>query len=616
MQSPKLSPTKFLFLLFFLNRSFLFGQSSFNEEEIPQWAKGIVWYQIFPERFCNGDAANDPTISDILQPYPNSDSSAWQIHPWGSDYYELQPYEKLNGQNIFYNIQKRRYGGDLQGIINKLDYLNGLGVGAIYLNPIFTAPSSHKYDAACYHHVDPTFGPDPMGDKKLVETETFNDPATWVWTKADLLALKLIEEVHKRGMKIIFDGAFNHIGISSPAFKDVQENQQASKYKDWFIVNEWEDTLRNKQFNYGSWFGVRELAELKEDSNGIVAGPKKYIFDCTQRWMQPNGKVENGIDGWRLDVAYCIKHQFWKDWRKKVKSINSQAYLTAEVIDRISELKPYLKGDEFDALMNYNFAFAASEFFIDQVYQTKVSVFDSLLKVMRLGFDSNATLLMQNLYDSHDANRLASHIANPDLEKYRFWGRFFALSKASNYDYNTGKPSAQDFEKLKLMVLFQMTYMGAPMIYYGDEAGMWGANDPDCRKPMMWKELVFKNEVLSASGSSKINPSKVFFDENIYNWYAQVIKIHNENNCLKTGNFKSILIDDGKKLYGFERELEQEKILVIINNNNSEKQEIKMPANGNQFTDLLHPENTIKIKNDQLKISLPPISGIILKVKK
>jgi cyclomaltodextrinase / maltogenic alpha-amylase / neopullulanase len=588
------------------------GQEGFKESEIPQWSKGVVWYQIFPERFCNGDSSNDPILEDILLAYPNNDSDAWQIHPWTSDYYAMQPYEKQNGFDISYNIQRRRYGGDLQGIINKLDYLKELGIEAIYLNPIFTAPSSHKYDAACYHHVDPTFGPDPAGDKLLVKNENFNDPKTWVWTKADLLALQLIEEVHQRGMKIIFDGVFNHMGISSPVFKDVLINQQSSKYKDWFVINEWTDTLRDKYFNYGSWFGVRELPEIKEDENGIVEEPKKYIFNITERWMSPNGKIENGIDGWRLDVAYCVKHQFWKDWRRKVKSINPQAYLTAEVIDRISELKSYLKGDEFDALMNYNFAFASSEFFIDQVHQTKVSVFDSLLSVLRNSFDPNISYMMQNLYDSHDANRVSSHIANPDIERYRFWSRYFNASKATNYDYNTGKPSIEDFEKLRLMVLFQMTYLGAPMVYYGDEAGMWGANDPDCRKPMLWPELTFQDEVLSTNGSSKITPSKVAFDQDLYNWYKKLIQIRNQNNCLKTGSFKTIVVNNEKKIYGFERQLGEEKIMVILNNS-KEEQEIKIPVGEKLLVDLLDPKRKLKIKEGQIKLVIAPKTGLILK---
>ena len=256
----------------------------------PDWSKGVVWYQIFPERFNNGDTTNDPKVSDQIGAYPFDDTSAFQIHPWNSDWYQLQPYEQLNGKSIWFNIQRRRYGGDLQGVINKLDYLKGLGINAIYMTPIFWSPSSHKYDALCYHHVDPTFGPDPEGDKKMMEKEKPLEPDSWVWTSADLLALKLIDEVHKRNMRIIFDGVFNHIGVKSFAFSDVEKNQQASPYKDWFIVDSWNYTEKGTQFRYKGWFGVKTLPEFKEDSNGIVAGPKEYIFNATKRWMNPMRK--------------------------------------------------------------------------------------------------------------------------------------------------------------------------------------------------------------------------------------------------------------------------------------------------------------------------------------
>jgi len=173
------------------------------EVDVPEWSKGIVWYQIFPERFRNGDSTNDPTYQSINGAWPHDTVLPWQVHPWSSDWYELQEYEQENGNDIWYNITRRRYGGDLTGIIEQLDYLKELGVGALYLNPVFMAPSHHKYDAACYHHADPFFGPDPLGDIELMKTEIPDDPETWVWTSADLSLLKLIEEVHNRDMKII-----------------------------------------------------------------------------------------------------------------------------------------------------------------------------------------------------------------------------------------------------------------------------------------------------------------------------------------------------------------------------------------------------------------------------
>jgi hypothetical protein len=165
-----------------------------TKEFVPAWAKEVVWYQIFPERFRNGDSTNDPDINSIKGSWPHDDISPWQVHPWASDWYQLQDYEKINRKDIWFNIQRRRYGGDLQGIIDKLDYLKDLGISAIYLNPIFESPSSHKYDAATYHHIDPFFGPDPYGDKKLIAKENPGNAKTWVWTSADKLFLKLIKE--------------------------------------------------------------------------------------------------------------------------------------------------------------------------------------------------------------------------------------------------------------------------------------------------------------------------------------------------------------------------------------------------------------------------------------
>ena len=229
------------------------------EEFVPAWTKKVVWYQIFPDRFRNGDPDNDSTLESIEGAYPHDVTSPWQIHPWTSDWYKLQPYEKKNGKDIWYNIQRRRYGGDLQGIIDKLDYLKKLGIGAIYLNPVFWSPSLHKYDAVTYHHIDPYFGPDPEGDIKMIESEFPDNSATWVWTSADKLFLNLINEIHKRDMKIIIDGVFNHMGLNSWAFKDVVKNQQKSKYKEWFKIKSWDDETKGTKFVYDGWYGVKEL---------------------------------------------------------------------------------------------------------------------------------------------------------------------------------------------------------------------------------------------------------------------------------------------------------------------------------------------------------------------
>lgn len=581
-----------------------------NQEFVPQWAKSAIWYQIFPERFSNGDVKNDPTVNEILGADPQEAPKQWQIHPWTSDWYKLQPYEIANGEpELWKHLLRRRYGGDLQGIINKLDYLVELGINAIYLNPVFDAPSLHKYDGASYHHIDPNFGPDPKGDRELIKKENPLDPKTWVWTKADELALKLIEECHKRNIRLIFDGVFNHMGQNSFAFQDLKKNQQNSPYKDWFIVKQFEDKKAGKAFEYEGWFGVKSLPELQEDSQGIVKGPKDYIFAATQRWMNPKNKgVAYGIDGWRLDVAFCVGHPFWKQWRSWVKSINPEAYLTAEIVNTPEVVMPYLQGDEFDAEMNYNFAFTAIEFMIDPVNKRSVSEFDKELERMRKIYPTGVSYVLQNLYGSHDVNRVTSHIVNRGIGSFRDWGTYFNISKAAeNSEYKTRKPTPEEYNLLKLLVSFQMTYVGAPMIYYGDEVGMWGGNDPDCRKPMIWKELKYEDEITLPNQKVR-NPDKVEVNQELFEHYKKLIAIRKAYPSLQTGDYTTLIADDEKNLFAFERNLGDEKVRVYINNG-SEHQTIVWPKTNQTWKNLITGEMLNTTSTD---LPMPPKQALIL----
>lgn len=577
---------------------------------VPEWSKGVLWYQIFPERFSNGDINNDPKLADIKGSWPHNDTAAWQLSPWTSDWYEMQPWEKENGKDIWYQLQRRRYGGDIQGIINKLDYIESLGVGALYLNPIFFAPSLHKYDAAMYHHVEPTFGPDPEGDKKMIAFEDPTDPSTWQWTSADKLALQLIQECHKRHIKIIFDGVFNHVGVNNFAFQDVKLNQQKSKYKDWFIIKSWDDAAAATKFDYQGWFGVPDLPEFKEDSNGIVAGPRKYIYDCTKRWMSPDNITANGIDGWRLDVAYCIDHQFWKDWREVVKTINPAAYLTAEVVDKPEVVKPYLYGDEFDAVMNYAFGVITSEFFINRENTISVKQFDSLLLSMQQVYGYNVSLVMQNLFDSHDTQRFTSFLENPDVARFRTWGEYFNKTKAVNPAYSTAKPDSAAYRLQKLMALFQYTFPGAPMLYYGDEVGMWGANDPDCRKPMIWNDREYADEIYNWDGSKKTNPDKVFVEEDVLNYYKKLGELH-RNQVFKTGDITTLKIDNNNRVYVYARKLENAVAIIVINNSDTQQTITFTNKLSNVFTDYFTGKPIYAV-NHEITIAVEAKSGTVL----
>lgn len=605
---------KQLFVLIFgvTALSFLLKEDNTMTKEkndfVPQWAKKVVWYQIFPERFRNGDLSNDPTVKDIEGAYPHDDNSPWQIHPWTSDWYQLQPYEKQNGKDIWFNLQRRRYGGDLQGIIDKLDYLQDLGITALYLNPIFEAPSLHKYDGTTYHHVDPNFGPNPNGDRELIAKEIPDDPSTWIWTSADKLFLELVRQVHQRKMYIIIDGVFNHMGLNSWAFKDVVKNQQNSNYKDWFTIKSWDDPKMGKKFEYEGWFGVKELPELREDENGIVEAPKKYIFDITRRWMDPNndGNPEDGIDGWRLDVANEVPIGFWRDWNKEVKSLNPQAIILGELW-QIS--KEYIsENGVFDGLMNYNFAYAVCDLFINKEKKIPVSEFIQKLEEIDKAYPNENLFLLQNLMDSHDVDRLASMIVNPNR-------KFDNDNNGQNPKYSPGKPTADEYELQKLIAAFQLTYRGAPMIYYGDEAGMWGADDPHDRKPMVWSDLKYDDEVIdSTSGfQTGFGSYKVEVNNNLLDFYKKLTKVHNASKALRLGDVNFVLQNDEKNIFAFTRSSEDERLLILFNLNEKEQKfsfEIKTP----QLYDLLSKEK-IETNNNPFSVVLAGKSFSIYSIK-
>ncbi len=585
---------------------------SFSEINAPDWAHGITWYQILPERFRNGDPNNTPHAADQKYAWPHDHTSPLERHPWGSDWYRLQPYEQKNGRDIWFNLQRRRYGGDLLGIIDQLDYLQDLGVGALYLNPVFQAPSHHKYDAVGYHHVDPAFGPDPDGDCKLISREIPQDPSTWNWTSADELLLQLIEEVHRRRMYIILDGVFNHVGLTSWVYQDILRHQQQSDFRDWMAVESFADNGSSADekdssdleqslhryygeespfrpgFKVRTWEGFLELPEWREDRRGIVDGPRQYIFDITRRWMDPygNGDTYNGVDGWRLDVAFCVKHPFWKAWRKHVRSINPQAYLVAEVIDTVKKTYPYVKGDEFDAVMNYNFQFACNEFFIWTRNPITASQFAGRLEELMTAFPHPVPHVMQNLLDSHDTDRLASRIVNRGLGGERQWWDYYRRSKADNPDYNTRKPTPQEHRIQKLLILMQFTFPGAPMIYYGDEAGMWGANDPCCRKPMVWLDIRHEDETLLPAGTPRIKPDPVSFDTELHSFYRTLIRLRNKRPALRYGDFTTLHTDNQKGVIVFRRRHQRagdagiDEVIVAIHNGDG-MTEVEIPADSN-----------------------------------
>ena len=585
---------------------------------VPEWAKGIVWYQIFPERFRNGDPGNDPTTSSLKGAWPHDPpagtAAPWQVHPWTADWYRLQPYEQQTGGDIWFNIQRRRYGGDLQGIIDRLDYLVDLGIEAIYLNPVFDAPSHHKYDGATYHHIDPHFGPDPVGDRRLIASEAPHDPSSWLWTAADRLALRLIDEVHRRGLRIIFDGVWNHMGLNSFAFRDVVARQRDSKFRDWFRIDSWDDPAAGTTFGFTGWYGSHELPEFLQDENGHGAGPRDYIYAATRRWMDPDGDGDptDGIDGWRLDVAFCIRHPFWKAWRRHVRAINPEAYMVAEVVQSPEQEKPYLAGDEFDATMNYNFLFSAYEFFIADRNRVTASEFDARLRELREAHPTEVAHVMQNLLDCHDTSRIASQIVNRDIWSIRDWNEFFRRTKpADSPRYDTRKPTPAEQRVQRLVALFQMTYIGAPMIYYGDEAGMWGGNDPCCRKPMVWPDMAYESEATLPDGTPRPTADEVAFDHDLFAYYRRIIGLRKASPALRRGNYRTVLADDARRLFAFARETDGDAVVCLFNADEL-MHTVELPVDEGDWRDLLNDAPADWVEG-VIHISIPPVSGAVLR---
>ena len=550
-----------LFLLVLIG----FSSTAWSDQTgAPAWAAEAVFYQIFPERFCNGDLKNDPTRESLEFPIvPGQD---WRPSSWTADWYSRDKWEEELGPDFYRDgVLDRRYGGDLQGVLNKLDYLNDLGINAIYFNPLFYSRSLHKYDGNSYHHIDPFFGPDPQGDLKLIGKETA-DPKTWQWTAADKLFLQVVREAHNRGMHVIIDGVFNHTGRDFFAFKDIREKQERSPYKDWYQIESFDDpkTARN-EFSYKGWWGHKTLPIFAAslDKKDMAAGPKNYIFEATRRWMQPRGEQKNGIDGWRLDVADERPFKFWADWNGLVRQLNPNAYTTAEIWKNAVEL---LQKGGFSASMNYNaFAIPLKGCLIDN--NVAPSKFVQMLNERRNQFAPSMAAVMQNLTDSHDTDRLASMIVNGEGTKYQKPNEIEFNSNDSPHSsstYKITKPDERQRKIQRLIVLFQMCYEGAPMIYYGDEAGMWGAGDPDDRMPMVWKGLTYAPQAIDPRGRVR-TPDDVNFDEDLFDFYKSAIGIRRKHDALNHGDFSVVATDDAQRVIVTMRQSKSETLYLVTN---------------------------------------------------
>lgn len=561
----------------------------------PDWARDVVWYQIFPERFRNGDPSNDP--GDF--PYETK-------VPWTAAWYSTMPGEVAGAENFYFgagNVWRRRFGGDLAGIREKLPYLKSLGVTAIYLNPIFEAESMHKYDTADFRHIDDNFGVrDTPHDQRLGNRQLFeldgtpmpagyvetDDPRTWRWTKSDLYFLDFLKAARANGMRVIIDGVFNHVGRAHPYFQDVMQKGQASRFADWFDIEQFADTHPTgiDQLNqpggmrYRAWDGPSgHLPNFrKNEYTGLAPGPYRHIMNITRRWMDPNGdgNPEDGVDGWRLDVAPDVPMPFWRDWRILVKSINPDAYISGEIWPWA--MRWINAGDQFDAVMNYQFAIACQDFFADKNDQLSPSEFATRLTRLIYNYPLQSALVMQNLLDSHDTDRAVMWFINPDRQ---YDGSNRMQDNAAGTGYVEREPTETEWKRFKQMVAFQMSFVGAPMIYYGDEAGMFSSDDPNNRMPLPWPDL-----------GENADPA-MRFRADVFDYYQRFAAIRHALPQLRRGDFVPILVDDSRGIFAFERRIRagQGKPVYVVLNRSENAVAIELPVDADSYVDFANDAN-------------------------
>jgi glycosidase len=603
----------------------------------PAWAKEVIWYEIAVERFRNGDPTNDPAAKDIQGAYPGFVPEGWSITPWTHDWYEEDTYmSNIGNQTDFYGreltnfvdkVQMRRYGGDLQGVLDKMDYIDSLGVTAIYFRPLNDAPSLHKYDTRNWRHIDRNFGPDPKKDQKTIAAEIPEDPSTWKFTEADKMFLKIIDEFHARGIKVILDYSWNHTGQTFWAWQDVKERQEQSQYKDWYWVDSFDNpNTTENEFKYHGWSGVYELPEIREtqkqdlsvrvqpfEGNIYSNAAKQHILNVTKRWLDPNGDGDpsDGVDGFRLDVAAEMPLGFWRDFRTLVREINPNAFLLGEIWweewpDKLLDPAPFLKGDVFDAVMNYRWYRSVRYFFNNSPYKIPATELIDSLKSYRNNLRRVNNRAMMNYTGGFDTPRVITSLFNQNKYKYR-------CKVHENPEYKIHKPDTAAYRTLKLLLAQQYTYIGAPQIWAGDEMGMWGADDPSCRKPLIWSDYTFQNEEAHPLGKDR-PVDKVEFNHSLFEYYQKVIKIRKENPVLIHGQIEFLQMNDEEVLAYHRYDAENE--IIVVLNANFNTITLQFPLRKNKiYRDILYNTKVRNISN-QPAIEIPARTAVILKAEK
>ncbi|MBK7790084.1 MAG: glycoside hydrolase family 13 protein [Saprospiraceae bacterium] len=545
-------------------------------DEAPGWAASAIWYQIFVERFRNGNPENDPTLETMKGALMDPIPASWSVTPWNHNWYEQEAWAKETGLDFYRTIQMRRYGGDLEGVLQKISYLQKLGINAVYFNPLNDSPSLHKYDARSYHHIDVNFGDDRDGDIALMKEEDPANPASWVWTSADKKFVEVIRQLHKAGIKVVLDYSWNHTGPEFWAFQDIIKKGKESPFASWYEIKSFDDpSTAANEWEYDGWLGVKTMPELKKTratekkfgyafEGNMPDEVKSHIFAVCQRWMDPNndGNPEDGIDGMRLDVAEHVPLGFWRDLRKHVRGINDEFYLVGENWwtkwpDELMDAEPWVKGDVFDAVMHYQW-FKPVRCYVNQG-DDKINLtefydqIDSIYKKYRPGTQD----AMMNLVSSHDSERILSALYNTN--KYKFHSK-----PAENPNYRTGQPDVTAKQKMNMVLLHQFTFKGAPHIWNGDEMGMWGADDPDNRKPLWWEDIDMKSEtpIDPRGGQYQDKPA---FDQQQFDYLISLCHLRKNHIALQKGSYAFIRELASNGIMAYNRETADEKMMVLIN---------------------------------------------------
>ena len=561
----------------------------------PDWAKGSIMYQIFVDRFYNGDPTNDVLDNE----YVYVGKPTRQVKNW-------KKYPNADGIREF-------YGGDLKGVMDKLDYLQYLGIEVIYLNPIFVSPSNHKYDTQDYDSVDPHYGKIDVDEGEMLEENKANQFATKYIARttskknleaSNALFAEFVNKAHERGMKVILDGVFNHCGsfnkwLDREKIYDQSDDYEKgayisknSPYKNFFYFHNndaWPDNP-----NYDGWWGYDTLPKLNYEGSAKLY---QFIIDVAKKWVSP----PYNADGWRLDVAADLgytkefNHQFWRDFRDAVKSVNPNAIILAE---HYGDPSDWIQGDQWDTVMNYDAFMEPVSWFLTGMEKHSDEYRPDLLGNCRSFFDAmtynmarfhtQSLQVAMNELSNHDHSRFLTRTSHKV-------GRTHTLGpEAADEGINKGI--------MKEAVVIQMTWPGAPTIYYGDEVGVCGWTDPDNRRSFPWE-----NE-----------------DEDLLELHRAMIYLRKKYSCLKNGSIKFLYGEYNLIAYG--RWDEKDSFVMIINNSKEEKSvdlsvwEVDVPLNGMMdriiITDIegfSTETKTYDVINGKMILTIGPFSSVVLR---